>query len=86
MVSITSNLRRGNGWAVVHFLASHVNHVNSDIGGMRGRSSIVPESLVSKECPESKERGTARERSMRTVGGSEESHAHFTCLRSRRVH
>ena len=70
MENITSNLRRGNGWTVVHLLASRVNDVGYDIGAMRGRSSTSRKSPVNAECPESRERGTLREQSKRTMGES----------------
>ena len=56
---INGKCQQESGWTVVHLPASHVRDVDNDIGGMRGKSSTVPESLVSTWCPESRARGIA---------------------------
>ena len=38
---INGKCQQESGWTVVHLVASHVRDVDNDIGGMRGKSSLV---------------------------------------------
>ena len=81
MASVTSNLRQEAGWTALHLPASRVRDEDSDIGGMRGKSSSVPESLVHKWCQESRARGTTREQSRRGEEKSGEAPCPFPVFR-----
>ena len=72
MASVTSNRKHESGQTAAPHLASFVLDVDNDTGGMRGRTSTVPESLVIARCPEGRARGTTGEPCKRGVGTNSE--------------